>query len=261
MIITIYGEDNYRREERAETIFRAYLKKYGASSAHYFDMADEASVIRFFEFSRTRSLFGLFQMAILKNLNEVATKRELKNCLKLLAKEKNLIILISEMMIGKELAFLKQKSNTVEVFDALPYAKFLEFVRQEALVRGVDLVPEALIFLADVFRNDTGGVINELEKLSLLKQKITVELLRSMEGLKAPHDFFYWVRSLLNVPMAQRLKNLELLLSRREDPAKIFNILAYLNLREIKKFADYDVLIKSGKLDYSEALLELVISH
>jgi hypothetical protein len=44
------------------------------------------------------------------------------------------------------------------------------------------------------------------------------------------------------------------------DPApKLFNILASQWKEKISQFARYDLAIKSGKLDYEEALLDAVI--
>jgi len=45
------------------------------------------------------------------------------------------------------------------------------------------------------------------------------------------------------------------------DPAaKIFNILAAQAGEKIPRMADYDIAVKSGKLDYEEVLLDLAIS-
>ncbi len=59
-----------------------------------------------------------------------------------------------------------------------------------------------------------------------------------------------------------RLIALELILSeRRDDPARVFNGIAYRlsSQSEAEKFANYDVLVKSGKADYEEVLLDLAL--
>ena len=64
-----------------------------------------------------------------------------------------------------------------------------------------------------------------------------------------------------NRPLKQKIVSLEVLLN-SEEPAKIFNILAASSRNqpaEIKRFADYDVAVKSGKIDYEEALLDLCL--
>ena len=62
--------------------------------------------------------------------------------------------------------------------------------------------------------------------------------------------------------MSRRLVDLEILFGHQEEPVKIFNILAtsYLNtVFSLQKLADYDAAIKSGKLDYEEALVDLAL--
>ena len=56
-----------------------------------------------------------------------------------------------------------------------------------------------------------------------------------------------------------KISTLERLLAEKGDGAKIFNVLAYQKKEHIVQFADYDVAIKSGKIDYEEALLDFVL--
>ncbi len=63
--------------------------------------------------------------------------------------------------------------------------------------------------------------------------------------------------------MPEKIEALEELFFAREEPAKIFNILAsrnYLSPEMLKKLADYDVAVKSGKMDYDEVLVDLALS-
>lgn len=261
MIFALIGKDSYRRHERTREIFSAYAEKHGRSSLETFDLADEGALLSFFEFCGTRGLFSPFRMAVLKSLEEVEKSANLKKILKALQAEKDIIVLISEDAITKDFAFLKQKPNKVEIFECLPREEFIEFLKKEIKTRGVSIETGAVLFLADVFKGNSMGAVNELAKLSFLKgAPISADFLRKEEGLKLPHDFFSLLRGLLGASLPAKLKNLETLLSFNEDPAKIFNVLAYLNMRDIKKFADYDVLIKSGKIGYEEALLEMVLS-
>jgi len=60
----------------------------------------------------------------------------------------------------------------------------------------------------------------------------------------------------------ERLSALELFLGDRgDDPARVFNSIAYRlgSAGEAEKFANYDVAIKSGKLEYEEILLEIAL--
>ncbi|TSC96136.1 MAG: hypothetical protein Athens101426_490 [Parcubacteria group bacterium Athens1014_26] len=62
--------------------------------------------------------------------------------------------------------------------------------------------------------------------------------------------------------MAERLAALEEFLSRSQEPAMIFNMIAvspYGSPAWKQKMADYDVAIKSGKLEYEEVLTNMTI--
>lgn len=262
MIFVLAGSDSYRRRERSRAILEAYAGKHPRNTIEVFDVSNNEAQERFFEFSRTPGLFDPFRLAILENLNAAEKVGELKKHLKRLENESKVIVLVSEDAISKDFAFLKQKPNVIENFPRLPRDEFIEFLKKEAKNRGANLETGAVVFLADVFHGDTLGAVNEIQKLSFLNNtRISADFLRREEGLRLPHDFFSLLRGLVGASFTAKLKNLELLLSLNEDPAKIFNVLAYLDLQNIGKFADYDVLIKSGKLDYEEALLELVVSQ
>ena len=60
----------------------------------------------------------------------------------------------------------------------------------------------------------------------------------------------------------EKLKDLEKLFLQKEAPAYIFNSLSYrASGRAAVRLADYDISIKSGGLDYEEALTDFLISY
>ena len=50
------------------------------------------------------------------------------------------------------------------------------------------------------------------------------------------------------------------MLALNDPPAKLFNILASQWQEKILQIAELDFAVKSGKMEYEEALLELIIS-
>ena len=56
-----------------------------------------------------------------------------------------------------------------------------------------------------------------------------------------------------------RLTALERMFAENEPPAKVFNIIAYQLPGRLEEMAAYDLAVKSGKMDYEEALLDLVL--
>ena len=71
----------------------------------------------------------------------------------------------------------------------------------------------------------------------------------------------YWglLNGVKGYDVRSRLSALETLLAMNDPAAKLFNILASQWKEKIPQFAKYDAAIKSGKLEYEEALVDLVI--
>jgi hypothetical protein len=72
----------------------------------------------------------------------------------------------------------------------------------------------------------------------------------------------YWglLNGLKSFDVKNRLYSFEKMLSTNDPPAKIFNILASQWAEKIPHMAEYDLAVKSGKVDYEEALVDLLIS-
>ena len=62
--------------------------------------------------------------------------------------------------------------------------------------------------------------------------------------------------------LEERVASLEKLLFLKEEPFKIFNFLASrtYDLGALQKMADYDIMVKSGKIGYEEILLDLCLT-
>ena len=72
----------------------------------------------------------------------------------------------------------------------------------------------------------------------------------------------YWglMNGLKSFDIKNRLYAFETMLAGNDPPAKIFNILASQWQEKTPHMAEYDLAVKSGKVDYEEALVDLLIS-
>ncbi|KKU34661.1 MAG: hypothetical protein UX49_C0038G0001, partial [Candidatus Wolfebacteria bacterium GW2011_GWC2_46_275] len=87
-----------------------------------------------------------------------------------------------------------------------------------------------------------------------------VELL--IDYLESPDIFAFTNAASRQGPVASKLTPLERLFINQEEPAKIFNIFAknqFIDLATVRMLADYDIAIKSGKLDYETAFVDLCL--
>lgn len=264
MIIFLYGPDEYRRQQKKKSIIVEFRKKHGGLGIESFDLADKEQPMRFADFSRSQSLFEPEKLAILENLYEEGDK-EFGAVLKQAAKQENLTTLISEKAKADEnFSFLGGKSATIrgQKFDYLKGKEWEAFAAKEADTQGLKLSPPALRFLAQAYERNTWGLVTELQKISLLAatpQSIDERQLASL-GVEVAPDFWKTINGVKNCQLDVRLESLETLFSANEPLPKIFNMLLYQWPEKLERLAQYDLLIKSGKLDYEEALVDAVLS-
>ncbi len=257
MIIFLYGEDSYRRLKKQLEIETVYEAKYGNLSKERFDLSDPNETGRLRNFLVNRSMFEDMKFAVLDNLFEAEDDKNLKEYIKneLNSKESALLITTDKKPPVK-FKFLTEKPVQAQAFSALSDIQLNNFILKEAEKLSLKLSVETVKAIRDLFSKDTWGIVTELEKLSLSSSRDIQK--------KRSDDYFYLVNALKGYgDFKRKLSALEIILSdRRDDPARVFNSLSYRlsNKKEAEIFADYDVAVKSGKLDYEEVLLDFVLS-
>ncbi len=263
MIVVLYGPDEYRRRKKLREILAAFKNKYLQGSVLEFDLEDENSLERIREFADAQSMFEPMKLVIMYNL-EAGTK-ELAKLIERHAERRELTIVISDShKPASPFAFLlknKKDSQSIQAqeFEFLKDASWRSFVDAEAKERDVKLSPEALGFLSDAYVRDSWGVATELEKLSGMPKKVIERKDLEELGLETSPDFWAVVTALKNPLPARRLAALQNLFKDRQPAAKIFHMIAYQWPEKLEMLAAYDRAIKSGKLDYEEALTDLAL--
>lgn len=162
---------------------------------------------------------------------------------------------------------VEPQAATVHKFDYLTGYEWEMFMRERAKKLGLEFSDFAFKFLAAVYQNNTWGLVTELEKIRSLKSGSTsltagsVIDKKDLAGLDLEIAPDYWslFDGLKSRDLQNRLAALEKLFAIGDPPPKIFNILASSWREKIPQMAEYDLKVKSGKLDYEEVLLDLVI--
>lgn len=260
MLIYLYGHDSYRLNQKLASIIDSYKKKHSGLTIDYFALSSEVSAKEEFDrlknFIGSQSLFGGSRLAVASNfLNEKEQAEFLKNFLE--HKTASLIV-ISEKLLGKDFNFLLKKPVLSQNFEPLTAAQLAVFIKKKAENINLKLPSETINSLIRANGSDLWGIIRELEKISLGGETDNMGSAR----LPAGGDFFAMISKLSErAPFSSKISSLTWLLE-TDEPAKIFNMLSsFVKTAEEKiKMADYDLAIKSGKLEYEEALLDLVIS-
>lgn len=264
MIIYLFGPNFYRRQQKLKEILNNYKEKYSVFSVENFELEDASELGRLKDYCRQESLFAVKKMAIVKNASELnaENKKELKELLKIFTKNENTVIILSQdKNFPKEFDFLL--NETFQEFPELDSAKMEYFINKEATMRGLKLDTKTISFLARIFNKNTWGLITEIEKLANLENPNFAKI-KSFVFWTERGDIFDFSGTISRKkPLEQKLISLEKLLVAMEEPAKIFNFAAaspFLTFELLEKMANYDVAVKSGKLDYDLALLDLCLN-
>jgi len=264
MIIFLYGPDNYRRHQKSKEIIEEYKKRHPNFVLQFFNLEGEDEFLRLQEFNQNRSFFEEIKMAVLENVFATIEKG-VGDFLKSSIEQKDLILLLSENNLPpKEFKFLLEKPVQSQKFPNFSASQLKIFISKETKKRNINLTDEAVQFLINAFPRDTWSLITELDKLALIqKTNLDAADLRKRADIDLPHNIFSFINNLNSKYLAKNLASLEMLFFYREEPAKIFNLLAS-SKRKTKdlteKLAHYDVLVKLGKLDYEEVLLDLTLN-
>ncbi len=258
MIITLHGQDAYRRKKKLEELVTSFLKKNSSLAYEIIDALDDNAFQKASVFLATTSLFQDSKLIVLKNWISELNHTSLKSLFKNILNDKTVVIISDETdKITKDIQFLSAKPNLVQEFKKLGAGDFSEFIHQESKKRNMNLEAKIIEYLSRAFNGDSWGVTEELNKLSLINSSpITLDLLKNC-GIFIENDFFSYISGWFRKSYIEKLATLERLFNFKNDSAKIFNILAYQDPGQIRRFADYDIEIKSGKIEYNEALLEL----
>lgn len=275
MVILLYGLDSYRRLKRLKEYIEAHFQESSNSTLGRFDFGNlrkeevEQEFLKLKEFAVGRSLFGGRNLAILQEIWDSGLS-DFRKFLKPYFGSNDFKIIISEEEAPPaNLKSIAQKADVKEEFEELSSQKLKAFIKEEARARGLNLGSTALDFLVEEFEGNSWGVITELGKLCSLLKAVKGEILEIKDIQEAgdyvtPENLFSFINALTyrqNLP--KKLVILERLFFGREEPAKIFNILAsrsFFPVEFLRKLADYDVAVKSGKMDYEEVLLDLALS-
>ena len=266
MIIYLYGPDSYRRQEKLNEYIERYKEKY-ASGAGVFYLDKDEDFLRFKDFCKSQSLFETSKLGAVFNFGELE-KGGLKEFISLIKenlKNKDLtLILNSDKKPTKDFSFLLKEPIISHNFDALEGAELRRFLDVEIKKRKLELDPKSKELILSGLGKNTWEIVLALEKLSLLdEKKIDQKVLEKHIDLLPAIDVFAHINKMRDgYSVGSRLATLEELFERGADSAMIFNIFAaspYLNQDQKIVMADYDAAIKSGKLEYDEVLLDLML--
>jgi DNA polymerase III delta subunit len=256
MIIYLYGPDSYRRLQKQKEVLLEYQKKHASAGVERFYLNEEGQWQKFKDSVRNKSLFSRRRLIFVYGLSDLKLGKDDQDFLRTLTKLEDVAVIFSEdSKPDEDLVFLLKEPALAQEFGLLTGSELHNFIANEIRTRGIKLEPVFVQSLADFYGGDVWGVVTELDKVSLVSTPLfPITGPRLVSGV----PFFKLLYSLGSRNIKDRLRSLEILLA-SEDHAKIFNFLAYQKGVNKNAFAEYDVAVKSGRLDYSSALTDFVL--
>ncbi len=280
MIILLHGEDSYGRERKLKDLVREYRSKHVAADLLSADLDDDPGAwVKVRDFLSQPSLFVDSKIAVIRggaSVNEKGWAAALRSELE---SARTFIVISDQGTPLRALAFLLKPPVLQQTFPLLEGSTLSTFVRKEAAVRKLAFAGEGLRFFLEYvtgYDADPGDprkkrgmdrgwlIINELEKVRLagFEEPISEEDLRSLLRWSADSALFSIAGKILrgSTP-GMKLISLETAL-RRNDAPHVFNLVSYQASGALAtSLAHYDISIKSGGLEYEEALTSFALQN
>ena len=258
MLVTLFGADSYSRLNRLNELTKAYLKKHGNLAHERFSLSeDDDSFDRFREFTASQSIFNTKKLVILDEPFAYSKTKELKEILKRYVDSQDQVVIInSTKKYPTPYKFLTEKPSKAEEFSPPEGKELTDFIKTEAEIRGLKLSDRQVNAIAGVLGKDTWRISTELDQFAL-SMKVPAEIYQ-------PEIVYFSVLNQLKYGSSprERLPALEKMLTvRRDDAGRVFNSLAFrlTSEDEARMYADYDLAVKSGRLEYEEALFAVAL--
>lgn len=267
MIVLLYGADSYRRNKKLNELISAYREKHKEADMLALDLEEHPDDwTRARDFLGQPSLFEASKLLIVKEFS-VCEEKDWKKMLQSYIDDRRTFIFLSQADAPKKIfQFLCKAPVAAQKFEELSGSLLESFVKEEARERGIAFAPDGLRFFCSCIsggKEKSWEAVRALEKISLagFTQPICASDIRRVVDYKEQEAVYILARKILFArDMQSRLIFLEKLFH-AADPAYAFNSLAYqARGRSLEQFADYDVAVKSGKLEYEEALTDFVLA-
>ena len=267
MTIFLYGPDSYRKQEKLQELLASYKEKYSQTDIMHFDLGgktDSWEDVK--DFITQPSMFVSSKIAVVKDGVGVDNKKWIKLVKDELEAKGTTIIFLEEKKPLKRFEFLLKKPSRFQKFDELTGRALEEFLKKQAEKEEVVFDVDAWkLFVSAVKTHEVDRswvAVQAIRKLSLAvgKKKVATKDIEDQMNFSRKEKVFSLAGSILRSrSIGEKLTAIEQLFIQRESPSYIFNSLAYqVRGKAAVQFADYDVLVKSGKLEYEEVFLDYI---
>lgn len=258
MIFFVYGKDDFRRGRRKREIFKEILKKYPEINYSFWDGEEDGVEVKIKEFLSAQGLFFEKRIAVVDGAENLDGKKFAKEVLGFAENKDVALVIEYDGKPTKDFSPFTKAPIKFEEFNELSGAELTKYLSAIAKVLDIKLEPAAVSKLVRSYGSNLWGIFTELQKISAVTKTVKSQDIEAL-GFENVSEYWPTLNALRSPNLAARLWALETLSLQGEPAVKTFSILAGSRGVNPKTFADYDLLIKSGKLDFEEVLIDLVV--
>jgi hypothetical protein len=243
MLFLFVGQDSYRRSIKKKEWMAAFAAKYPDCLASVFDVSDASTEEEARVFCAASPLFSSLRMAVLENCEAGGdfTDEIIARCS---ASQTVHAVAVFEKNPGKKVA-----NQAKEVYEfALPKdLEWGQYVEVEAKRFGLKTTDPRVVLASNNWNLSPWGLSTELAKIAM--------------GASQKEERVVDVRAFAYGRLSDRLSQMQISFSGGSPWQMIFYTTAAMTGKQnTPLFAEYDAAIKSGKIDYEEALLDFAVS-
>jgi DNA polymerase III delta subunit len=257
MVFAFFGPDRYRRARARDAFIEELFRRHPQAALGFFDCSSRP-IFDIRSFCRTSGLFSPMRIAILRDALSSDDAPGMKSLIREFSSLLDVVLVLDtdSKSIPKPLISHVSPKDGFFAFELLAGPAWYRFADEEARRRDLVLPSGIIRRIADQFSGDSWALATELDTLSSCGENAHCI---AESRLSAPVDIWKLYRSAAGRSLGERICSLERLLLAGEPPAKIFHILASFSQKNILRFSEEDIAIKSGSFDYDDALVDLAI--
>ncbi len=258
MIFFLYGKDSFRRGRRKKEIFGEILRKYPKINYSFFSGENEDSIQKIKEFLSAQGLFFEKRVAVLEEADNLDGKKLTKEIIGFADNKDTALVIVYDGKPTKDFSALLKAPVKTEEFNELSPAELSKYISSLAKELRLKIEPLAIAKLIKSYGTNLWGIFTELQKIGGSTDIVKAQNIEAL-GFENVSEYWPTLNALRSPNLGARLFALETLFLQGEPAIKTFSILAGSRGSDPKTFAEYDLLIKSGKLDFDEAIINLIL--
>lgn len=262
MIILLHGKDTYRSREKLEKIILRYKEK-NKSGINIIFLGEEDSFYEMQKSEKQVSMFKEKRLVVAKNFLTIESKRkEIIENYSVLSSSENIFIFLEEQNVKKTDSFLKKiisdkKGSMAEEFSPLSGKKLISWIKKEIEKNKSRAEEDAIFMLSKIGGENLWKLKNEIDKLSLFKERIEKKDVDKMVKLEVETNIFKTVDSMAENKKEEAISLLYNHIEKGDNPLYLISMIVYqfrnlIIVSELmeKKYSYKDCLSKSNLNSY-----------